>query len=176
MPLDPSQKFVVSTISREDIVGFIEPYTGEVSVDPTDPRLSDEFCEEYANGLYQIETDTVGMSEDTQEEAEMAWAEQMAAKFDALAANVDGTTEQSQEHPADPQRSTAGQGSLLTDDQKTLLSEILTDEFERSCETASDLPEDERPTHLDYIKSLIELRLALEQAGIVAASGWTLPD
>ncbi len=163
MPLDPSQKFVVSTISRKDIAEFIEPYTDGGSIEPGDPRLTDEFCEAYAKGLYQVESDTTGMSEDTQEAAEMAWAEEMAAKFDAL-----GTL--------DPAQSTTGQGLLLTDDQKALLSEILTDEFERSCETTGDLPEDDKPAHLDYIKSLIELRLALEQFVFVSASGWALPD
>jgi hypothetical protein len=84
MPLDPSQKFVVSVVRRKDIAEFIEPYTKGGSVDPTDSRLTDEFCEEYANGLYLVETDTIGMSEDIQEEAAMAWSEEMATKFDAL--------------------------------------------------------------------------------------------
>lgn len=82
--LDPEEKFVVSVISRKDIAGWIEPYvTSYEKVDPTDSRLTQEFCCDYAAGLYQIEVDTIGMSEDTQEEAEMAWANEMAIKFDA---------------------------------------------------------------------------------------------
>lgn len=176
MPLDPSQKFVVSTISRQDIAEFIEPYTDGGSVDPTDQRLTDEFCEEYAKGLYQVESDTIGMSEDTQEEAEMAWAEQMAAKFDTLTVNVDCATEKNQNHPVDEVQSETGQGFVLADNLKALLSEILTGEFERSCDATRNLPDDEMPSHLDYIQSLIELRLALEHVGFVGTSGWALPD
>lgn len=84
MPQDPEQKFVVSVISRSDIALSIEPYTQSCDrVDPTDDRLTDEFCGEYANGLWQVNADTASMSEDTQEEAEMAWAAEMAVKFDA---------------------------------------------------------------------------------------------
>lgn len=79
--LDPEQKFVVSVISRKDIAEWIQPHTVTGSVDPTDHRLTDEFCGEYANGLYQVETDTIGMSEDTQDDAFWAWAEEMAKKF-----------------------------------------------------------------------------------------------
>lgn len=56
---------------------------------------------------------------------------------------------------------------MLTDEQKTLLSEIITDEFERSCDTTGYLPDEDKPGHLDHIKSIMELRLALEKVDFV---------
>ena len=83
MPHDPDQKFVIDVISRKEIAQSIEPYAETCQkVDPTDDRLTDEFCGEYANGLHHIISDTAGMSEDAQEEAQMVWAMQMAEKFD----------------------------------------------------------------------------------------------
>ncbi len=47
--MDPQQLFVVSTLSRHTIAN-------EVGVEPTDPRLTDEFCQRVANETYEVES------------------------------------------------------------------------------------------------------------------------
>jgi hypothetical protein len=48
---------------------------------PDDPRLTEEFCQAFADGMYQVETDTIGMSEDTQIDADAALDEEFADKL-----------------------------------------------------------------------------------------------
>jgi len=80
--MDPKQLFVISAISREGIAEELsEIMEGGEGIKPDDPKLTDEFCQEFANGLYQIETDTIGMSENTKANAEQDFASIMLQKL-----------------------------------------------------------------------------------------------
>lgn len=54
MERDPNQLFVVSTVSRADIAEALE-------VEPTDERLTDEYCQGYADRFYEYEAKTAGL-------------------------------------------------------------------------------------------------------------------
>ena len=56
MERDPNQLFVVSTLSRADIAEALE-------VEPTDKRLTDEYCQGYANRFYEHEAKTESLPE-----------------------------------------------------------------------------------------------------------------
>ncbi len=61
---DPEELFTISTISRKDIAEALNDaaeceseQTGEMvtKIADNDPRLTREFCQEWANGLYEID-------------------------------------------------------------------------------------------------------------------------
>jgi len=69
--MDSNQLFVVSTVSRETIAE-------KLTVEPTDPRLTDEFCQRVANGLHKIEC---RFGSESQDEAEVELFESFAAEL-----------------------------------------------------------------------------------------------
>lgn len=81
-PQDPEKLFIVESLSRkgicEELNDYLAAYTDsdEHNLDPTDPRLTDEFCQTYADFVSNLDPD---WNENAQEEA----LDQM--RFEALA-------------------------------------------------------------------------------------------
>lgn len=77
MSLDPAEKFIMMSISREDIAWEFNDYIPDDKdpLDTDDSRLTQKFCKQYANKLGELYED------DLDEEERVAYKEELIAKM-----------------------------------------------------------------------------------------------
>lgn len=77
MSLDPAEKFIIMSISREDIAFELNDYLPDDKdpLDTDDSRLTSKFCKQYANKLGELYED------DLDEEERVGYKEELITKM-----------------------------------------------------------------------------------------------